>query len=75
METSTEIRRAANGPEVAQLAAREIIETLEQALAIKPIVNVSLTGGTVGILTLAVLSEQPDLSRLDLSRVHFWWGD
>jgi 6-phosphogluconolactonase len=75
METSTEIRRAANGQEVAQLAAREIIETLEQALANKPVVNVALTGGTVGILTLAVLAEQPDLSRLDLSRVHFWWGD
>jgi len=75
METSTEIRRAANGPEVAQLAAREIIETLEQVLVSKPVVNVALTGGTVGILTLAVLAEQPDLSRLDLSRVHFWWGD
>ena len=75
METSTEIRRAANGPEVAQLAAREIVETLEQVLAKKPLVNVALTGGTVGILTLAVLAEQPDLSRLDLSRVHFWWGD
>jgi len=75
METSTEIRRAANGSEVAQLAAREIIETLEQALANKPSVNVALTGGTVGILTLAVLAEQPDLSRLDISRVHFWWGD
>jgi len=75
METSTEIRRAANGQEVAQLAAREIIETLEQALANKPVVNVALTGGTVGILTLAVLAEQPYLSRLDLSRVHFWWGD
>ena len=75
METSTEIRRAANGPEVAQLAAREIIDTLEQVLANKSVVNVALTGGTVGILTLAVLAEQPDLSRLDLSRVHFWWGD
>jgi 6-phosphogluconolactonase len=75
METSTEIRRAANGPEVAQLAAREIIETLELVLVSKPVVNVALTGGTVGILTLAVLAEQPDLSRLDLSRVHFWWGD
>jgi 6-phosphogluconolactonase len=75
METSTEIRRAANGPEVAQLAAREIIETLEQVLEDKPVVDVALTGGTVGILTLAVLADQPDLSRLDLSRVHFWWGD
>ena len=75
METSTEIRRALNSAEVAQLAAREIIETLEHALTSKPIVNIALTGGTVGILTLAVLAEQPDLSRLDFSRLHFWWGD
>ena len=75
METSTEIRRAANSAEVAQFAAREIIETLEHALRAKPIVNIALTGGTVGILTLAVLAEQPDLSGLDFSRVHFWWGD
>jgi len=75
VEQFTEIRRASNGAEVAQLAAREIIETLEKALNENQVVNVSLTGGTVGILTLASLAEQPDLNRLDLSRVHLWWGD
>ena len=34
-------------------------------------VNIVLTGGTVGILTLAKLRE---LS-VDYSKVHFWWGD
>jgi 6-phosphogluconolactonase/glucosamine-6-phosphate isomerase/deaminase len=70
VEQFTEIRRAINGAEVAQLAAREIIETLDKALNENQVVNVSLTGGTVGILTLASLAEQPDLNRLDLSRVH-----
>jgi 6-phosphogluconolactonase len=74
-EHTSEIRRAVNGAEVAHLAAREIIETLEAQLLQKPEVHFALTGGTVGILTLATLAEQPDLERVDLSRVHFWWGD
>ena len=75
MEHITEIRRAVNSADVAQQAAREIIETLVAALAKNPSANVALTGGTVGILTLASLAEQPDLERVDLGRVHFWWGD
>lgn len=74
-EHSYEIRRAINGSDVAYLAAREIVETLEAVLLEKPLVHFALTGGTVGILTLATLAEQPDLERIDLSRVHFWWGD
>jgi len=75
MEHVTEIRRAINAADVAQLASREILETLEQALANKSKINLSLTGGTVGILTLSVLAEQPDLERIDFTRVHIWWGD
>ena len=75
MEHVTEIRRAINAADVAQLASREILETLEQALANKSHINLSLTGGTVGILTLSVLAEQPDLERIDFTRVHIWWGD
>ena len=75
MEHVTEIRRAINAADVAQLASREILETLEQALANKSQINLSLTGGTVGILTLSVLAEQPDLERIDFTRVHIWWGD
>lgn len=75
MEQITEIRRAANNTEVALLASREIIDTLEHGLKSKPEVHIALTGGSVGILTLSTLLQQPDLERLDLSRVHFWWGD
>ena len=75
MEHITEIRRAFNAADVAHQAAREIIETLVEAVSRKGIANVALTGGTVGILTLRVLAEQPDLERLDLEKVHFWWGD
>jgi 6-phosphogluconolactonase len=75
MDHVTEIRRAINASDVAHLAAREIIETLDKALSINAEVNLSLTGGTVGILTLEALAEQPDLERISFDRVHVWWGD
>ncbi len=75
MEHITEIRRAINAADVAAQAAREILETLVSVVAKNGIANVALTGGTVGILTLSTLAEQPDLERLDLNSVHFWWGD
>ncbi|MEI8231769.1 MAG: 6-phosphogluconolactonase [Actinomycetes bacterium] len=75
MEHFTEIRRAVNSADVAQQASREIIETLVEAIAKNGVANVALTGGTVGILTLATLAEQPDLELINLSKVHFWWGD
>jgi 6-phosphogluconolactonase len=71
----TEIRSAINATDAAHQASREILETLVAAVTKNGSANVALTGGTVGILTLATLAEQPDLERLDLSKVHFWWGD
>jgi 6-phosphogluconolactonase len=71
----TEIRSAINAADVAHQASREILETLVAAVTKNGRANVALTGGTVGILTLAALAEQPDLERLDLSKVDFWWGD
>jgi 6-phosphogluconolactonase len=35
---------------------------------------VAVTGGTVGIATLAAASEL-NFNELDLSRLHIWWGD
>jgi 6-phosphogluconolactonase len=72
---SVEIRRADNAADVAKQAAIEIISTINQALKKQETFNIALTGGTVGILTLQVLGQQEELVDLDLSKVHFWWGD
>jgi 6-phosphogluconolactonase len=72
---SVEIRRADNASDVAKQAAIEIIATINQALKKQETFNIALTGGTVGILTLEVLGQQNELADLDLSKVHFWWGD
>lgn len=72
---SVEVRKAINGMDVAHQAAVEIIETLRSVLAKKPDAHIALTGGTVGILTLQVLPNAISESQLDISNVHFWWGD
>lgn len=72
---SVEIRKADNALDVARQASTEIIASLVSVLKEKDTFHISLTGGTVGILTLEVLAQQEELVDLDLSNVHFWWGD
>ena len=72
---SVEVRKAINASDVAQQAAHEVVETLTAVLKVKQEAHIALTGGTVGILTLNVLSSLEDKSQIDFSRVHFWWGD
>ena len=59
---------------VAEAAAKALVVRLGKLLAAKDLVHIVVTGGTVGILTLAKLGEL-DPSQVDWSRVHVWWGD
>ena len=70
-----EIIRCANAIDVANQAARAFIERVCELQKDGRVVHVSLTGGTVGILTLKTLSLEPDLARIDKNRLHIWWGD
>ena len=56
---------------VAVGAARAVVQRINELFESQQQVNLVVTGGTVGILTLAKLRE---LS-LDWSRVQIWWGD
>jgi 6-phosphogluconolactonase len=57
------------------LASRAAQDLAAKVLDLLPkqSVNLVLTGGTVGIKTLAELA--PHLTGKDLSSLHFWWGD
>ena len=70
-----EVIRCANAIEVASFAARAFIERVVELQFGGRAVHVSLTGGTVGILTLKYLASEPDLDRIDKNRLHIWWGD
>ena len=65
------VNRFTDADAVATGAAEEVVARLTELLAEKDQVNLVVTGGTVGILTLAKLR---DLS-MDWSNVHIWWGD
>jgi 6-phosphogluconolactonase len=72
---SVEVRKAINSLDVAQQASSEIVKTIKAVLVKKNSVHIALTGGTVGILTLEGLGKAISEQNLDLSKVHFWWGD
>lgn len=55
-------------------AARLLTRLVDLQSAASP-VHVVLTGGTVGITTLAAVAASPARAAVDWSGVHLWWGD
>ena len=64
-----------DGPAVATAAASNLLKELGGLLATKPEVHLSITGGSLGILTLAKIAEHERSADLAWNRVHIWWGD
>jgi 6-phosphogluconolactonase len=58
----------------ASVAARFITKTVD-ILDDLDYANVVLTGGTMGLATLAAVNASPARDTIDWSRVSFWWGD
>ena len=73
--TSVLVNRFKDAHGVAEAAAEYFVTRLAGLLEQKPLVHVMLTGGTVGIATLAAISRREDAHLLDWKRVHIWWGD
>ncbi len=73
MNALVEVIRLADADAVASGAAKAVVETLSGLLSKQPTAHLVVTGGSVGILTLAKLSQLG--ASLDWSRVHVWWGD
>ena len=67
--------RLPNAGEVARSAADAFYEKLGQVLTLKPEAHIMLTGGTVGIATLAAIGDHELAKSTNFSRVNFWWGD
>ncbi|PFG43126.1 6-phosphogluconolactonase [Isoptericola jiangsuensis] len=65
-------------PDAATLAratAARLLTRLLDAQSVHSPVHVVLTGGTVGIRTLAEIAASPLRGAVDWSGVHLWWGD
>ena len=68
------VNRLPDGAAVADAVAAAALEKLVSVLGLKPQAHFVVTGGTVGIASLASLARLDDGS-VDWSRVHVWWGD
>ena len=68
------VSRFPNSAAVAEQVALDLLSFVRETLERKARVDIALTGGTLGIATLAAASQLP-FSDLDLSRIHIWWGD
>jgi len=73
--TQTVVNRFKDAESLAKGAAEEFVTRLAQLLEELPEVHVQVTGGTIGIATLAAIADREDAHLLDWSRVHVWWGD
>jgi 6-phosphogluconolactonase len=71
----TVINRFSDSASVAENTAAKLIDKIANLLAEKDEVHIVLTGGTVGIATLAAMSLNPLLGEIDFGRVNIWWGD
>ena len=68
------VNRFPDGAAVADAVALAVLEKLASVLRLKPLAHFVVTGGTVGIASLASISRLDDGS-VDWDRVHIWWGD
>jgi 6-phosphogluconolactonase len=60
---------------LAQAVAARLITRIVDVQSLRGTAHVVLTGGTVGVKTLAAVAASPARAAVDWSRVHLWWGD
>lgn len=68
------VNRLPDAYAVADAVAVAVLEKLASVLQEKPLAHFVVTGGSVGIASLASIAKLDNKS-VDWSRVHVWWGD
>lgn len=66
------VHRFSDADSVARAVADAMLEKIQSTTEV---LHVALTGGTVGVASLARFAELEAAKSLDYSKVHFWWGD
>ena len=69
------VNRFKDGQSVAKNAAEAFFVKMDEVLETKAEATVAITGGTVGIATLAEIAANERAASFDFNRVNFWWGD
>ena len=73
--SSTIVQRFPTADATALAAADAGINRVLELLEQRELVHIGITGGTVGIKTLALWNLHTRRDQIDYSRLHFWWGD
>lgn len=60
---------------LAQATAARLLTRVLDVQSVRSPVHIVLTGGSVGIATLAAVAASPLVPAVDWSGVHLWWGD
>ncbi|MFM6968660.1 MAG: 6-phosphogluconolactonase [Microbacteriaceae bacterium] len=61
--------------DVERAVATDVLVELARAIADRGRADIVLTGGTVGIGSLAAIADHPDRDEVDWADVRVWWGD
>lgn len=75
MTSRGSIHRYPDAETLAEAVAARLLVAVSDRLGTQDVVHLVLTGGTVGIKSLAAVAASPARGVVDWSRVHFWWGD
>ncbi|MFN3865237.1 MAG: 6-phosphogluconolactonase [Demequina sp.] len=75
MTAAREVIVYADADALAEATAARLLLRIGDTLAHRDRVDVVLTGGTVGIATLAAAAASPLAAAIDWTDVHVWWGD
>ncbi len=59
----------------AHAIAARLITAINDAVAARGVAHIVVTGGTLGIVSLKAVAENPAKVSVNWSQVHFWWGD
>jgi 6-phosphogluconolactonase len=60
---------------LADAAAARLVVALVDALALRGVAHMSMTGGSMGSRIVRSLAAEPARAAVDWTRVHVWWGD
>ncbi len=60
---------------VAETTAARLLVAIADALSAREVAHIVLTGGTIGVATLARVAASPLAYVIDWTGVHMWWGD
>ncbi|WP_114906337.1 6-phosphogluconolactonase [Ornithinimicrobium murale] len=69
-----EVRRAADPEALAADVAADIATVIKDAVALRGVAHLVLTGGSMGARTVKALSRRR-LPKTTWAKVHLWWGD